>query len=91
MKKKIQVIVTGRVQLVMFRDFAQRKARLLGVNGTVKNLPDGTVEVFAVGEEKEIDAFINTLHKGPELSSVDSVTITELKDLDKQKGFSIIF
>ena len=91
MEKKVHAIVSGRVQLVMFRDFTQRKARILGVFGTVQNLPDGTVEVFATGEEKQIDSFLEKLHKGPVLSKVDSVTITKLKDPEEYKGFSIIF
>ena len=38
--KQIECVIIGRVQLVMFRDFARRKARKLGIAGTVENLPD---------------------------------------------------
>src|SRR3989344_3587434 len=45
MKKEFRAIVRGRVQLVMYRDFAARTARRLGVSRTVRNLPDGSVEI----------------------------------------------
>ena len=46
--ERIEAIVSGRVQMVMFRDFAQRKALGLRLCGEVMNLPDGTVRVIAV-------------------------------------------
>src|SRR3989344_224255 len=49
MNERIETIVSGRVQVVMYRDFATRKARGLGLVGEVKNLPDGTVRVVAEG------------------------------------------
>ena len=43
MQERLEVIVSGRVQMVMFRDFVQRKASSLKLVGEVQNLPDGTV------------------------------------------------
>ena len=51
MEKRIRSIISGRVQLVMYRDFARRKARKLKLYGWVRNLPDNTVELIAVGED----------------------------------------
>ena len=75
MQKRLTAIVTGRVQLVMFRDFARRKSRSLGLVGTVQNLPDGSVSVVAEGEAAVLNQYISYLHKGSILSRVDGVKV----------------
>ena len=45
------VRVTGRVQGVFFRAWAQGQARELGVSGWIRNCPDGSVEAHLGGEE----------------------------------------
>lgn len=61
--------------MVMFRDFTCRKARKVGVKGSVRNLPDGTVEVIAQGTKENLEKLIVYLHKGSMLSKVENVTI----------------
>lgn len=83
--EEFRAIVSGRVQMVMFRDFTCRKARKVGVTGSVCNLPDGTVEVIAQGEKENLEQLIGYLHKGSLLSHVEHVTIewrTPQKDFD---------
>lgn len=70
-----RAIVHGRVQMVMYRDFAQRKARAYGVVGTVRNLDDGTVEVIAEGEERVLKEYIERLKRGSILSRVEKVEV----------------
>ena len=74
--KQIECVITGRVQLVMFRDFAQRKARKLGVVGSVENLPDGSVKVLAQGSEENLLKFISYLKKGPILAKVQDISVS---------------
>lgn len=76
MKKRIECSVFGRVQLVMYRDFATRKARGLGVVGEVANRADGSVRVVAEGEERALLDFIKELNKGSLLSHVEEVDVT---------------
>lgn len=73
MRSAVDVIVSGRVQMVLFRDFAQRKARGLGIVGEVENLPDGTVRVRAEGEKESLERFITHLKRGPLLAKVADV------------------
>ena len=73
--KQIECFVTGRVQLVMFRDFAQRKARKLGIVGIVENLPNGSVKVIAQGTEEKLFKFISCLKNGPILAKVKNVSV----------------
>ena len=56
-QKRILAIVSGRVQGVMYRDFAARTAKKLSVVGEVENQKDGTVKVVAQGEEKNLAVF----------------------------------
>jgi acylphosphatase len=48
-------LIGGRVQGVGFRMFAQESAMIEGINGFVRNLPDGHVEVFAEGDQEAVD------------------------------------
>lgn len=68
-------IVSGGVQRVGFRDFVADAARTQGVVGTVRNCPDGTVEVVAQGTPEKVRTLIAALHKGPPLARVVSVAV----------------
>ena len=73
MKKRVECRITGRVQMVMFRDFAKRNARRLGLTGFVKNNPDGSVTVVAEGENRDLQILLEKLKQGPILARVDHV------------------
>ncbi|MBX9765325.1 acylphosphatase [Patescibacteria group bacterium] len=85
----LKATISGRVQLVMFRDFVQRKATALGLSGSVRNVEDGTVEVFAEGEKSALEKLVTHLHKGPLLARVDGVAVEWKEPEGKFKGFSI--
>lgn len=72
--ERLEAIVSGRVQVVMYRDFTCRNARALHLVGTVQNLPDGTVRVIAEGERKALDDFALRLWKGSLFAKVEMVT-----------------
>ena len=73
--EELRVIVSGRVQMVMFRDFTCRKARKIGVMGFVRNLPDGTVETVAQGSKENLEKLLEYLRKGSMLSHVENVAV----------------
>lgn len=91
MPERLEAIVSGRVQLVMYRDFAQRKARGLKLTGTVQNLADGTVRVIAEGPRESLDRYLAKLHGGPLLAKVDGVDATWLPATGEFEGFEIIY
>lgn len=68
-------IVTGRVQGVFFRASTARRASELGVRGHARNLPDGSVEVFAAGPEDAVASLCAWLHEGPPAACVSGVSI----------------
>jgi acylphosphatase len=65
--------VTGRVQGVGYRYFVMREADALGVTGFARNLPDGSVEVVAEGDEAVLADFEGRLRKGPSFARVNHV------------------
>jgi len=86
--KSIKVIVTGRVQGVYYRASTQRTARQLGLNGWVKNLPDGDVEALICGEESKVDELQRWMRQGPEAAQVDALQVCET-DFQECGDFSI--
>lgn len=70
-------IVSGIVQGVGYRFFAQRAAAKLGIAGYVKNLRDGRVEVYAIGAPAELAALRGELARGPLGAEVTDVAEQE--------------
>lgn len=70
-------VVSGRVQGVGFRAFAQHAAHAIGVTGWARNLPDGDVEVHANGTRHQLDDFEARLRQGPRWGEVRSVAAAE--------------
>jgi acylphosphatase len=66
-------IVKGRVQGVGYRYFAEKVAGELGLTGWVRNLDDGSVEVYAVGSQRQLDDFAGYLAQGPRWAEVRSI------------------
>ena len=75
-------VISGRVQGVGFRAFAQNAARALGVTGWARNLDNGDVEVHANGAPQHLDDFEARLRQGPRWSEVRSVTALEVEVSD---------
>jgi acylphosphatase len=65
--------ISGLVQGVGFRYFAQRAAARYQVKGYVRNLPDGRVEAFVEGPAELVEKFKQDLAAGPAHSRVDGV------------------
>jgi acylphosphatase len=65
--------ISGIVQGIGFRFFAQKKASSLGVAGWARNLDDGRVEVYAVGPPDRLDELAAALHIGPYSAEVRAI------------------
>jgi acylphosphatase len=87
--KTYHYLISGRVQGVAFRHYTVREAEKLRVSGTVKNLPDGSVEVFAQGAEAEISQFESFLHIGPRSARVEQVKREVFDQAEVLRGFDI--
>jgi|CXWL01.1.fsa_nt_gi acylphosphatase len=91
MSERIEVVVSGQVQMVMYRDFTCRNARKLGLLGEVKNLPDSTVYVIAEGPRAQLEKLLSRLKTGPLLSDVEEVEVEWLSAQHRHKNFSISY
>lgn len=70
----LTVIVKGRVQGVYFRDFVQKQAQALGLNGFVRNLPDFTkVEIQVEGYKDKLELLLSKVKVGPPGAKVEKV------------------
>jgi acylphosphatase len=70
----LHVRVSGIVQGVGFRWFVRERARRLGLSGWVRNLPDGSVEVVAAGDDGQLELLKEQLRVGPPGAVVNGLT-----------------
>lgn len=89
MNERIEAIVEGRVQLVMYRDFVCRNARSLQLVGEVQNMKDGTVRVVAEGPREALQQFKEKLREGSLLARVESVSVSWFPATGEYKSFDI--
>ena len=89
MKVARKFVISGTVQGVGYRFFAQRAAARHQVLGYVRNLEDGTVESLAEGGVKEVEDFKHDLLTGPSFSKVKHIEETVLEPTGLYSSFRI--
>ena len=86
-----RVIFEGRVQGVGFRYATKDLARGFDVCGWVKNLPDGTVELQAMGEADELEAFLKEIAEESTVAHhIKNMTVEKIPLLENATGFKIL-
>lgn len=88
--KATRVFYEGRVQGVGFRWTARNLAKEFDVTGTVKNLPDGRVELVASGEPAEVTTFLDAMRDSSLAGHVSSEHREEFELQDSLRGFQIV-
>jgi acylphosphatase len=83
--------VAGRVQGVGFREWTRRTAERLGLTGSVRNLPDGGVEIHAAGSEESLRLLEEALPKGPLAARVDRVEPVTPDRGMPSSGFRVLY
>jgi len=86
---QLRIIVSGKVQGVGYRYFSQMKAVQYGIKGWVKNLPDGSVEIIALGTNDQLEPFLEELRNGNPFSKINDMEITEMDPIDHFQSFTI--
>jgi acylphosphatase len=82
------VVVRGLVQDVWFRASTMKAAIEAGVDGWVRNLPDGRVEAVLEGKTEAVQKMIEYCSKGPKLARVDEIDVIE-EALEGLRDFKI--
>ena len=77
--------------MVLFRDFANRNAKKLGLAGWVKNISDGAVTVIAEGSQEHLREFIERLRRGPLLAHVEDIVVSWKDGTGEFEDFRIRF
>jgi len=88
--KAIRATVHGQVQGVGFRYTTRRMAQESGVAGWVRNLPDGSVEVWAQGIGDAVDHIQRFLSHGPPGAAVSSLDVDEVDPDPGLTGFAVV-
>lgn len=87
--KHLDISISGRVQGVFFRATSKAVADQLGVKGTARNCPDGSVAIEAEGDEFSLDLFLEFCNKGSDRSVVEKVVVTE-GEMKNYRNFEVI-
>ncbi len=74
--ERAQLLISGRVQGVSFREGVRREAEALRVTGWVRNRADGRVEALIEGEAEAVAQLIAWCRRGPTHARVTDMAIT---------------
>jgi acylphosphatase len=85
----LHATVKGRVHGVFFRAYVETFARECKLTGYVRNLPDGTLEVKAEGEKKDLENLVERLKVGPPAAEVAGVAVMWGKYAGEFTGFPV--
>jgi acylphosphatase len=88
---KLYARVKGRVQGVGFRFFVQHHAQALGLDGYVRNLREGGVELEAVGAPESLDRLEALIRRGPPGAHVEHVAAHRAEGEPRGAGFAVRF
>lgn len=85
-----KIFVSGFVQGVGYRRFAQKQAEVFKLQGWTRNLTDGRVEIFAQGEFHDCEAYLQVLKRGPSHAEVKDLRFERSESLIESSTFSIL-
>lgn len=77
MRRTVRLKIDGRVQGVWYRGWTVEQARLLGLDGWVRNRRDGSVEAVVSGSPDAVERMILACHDGPPAARVQAVNVIE--------------
>lgn len=86
---RVHAFVSGWVQGVGFRWFVSKQAHALNINGWVRNLRDGRVELEAEGRSDNLRDFLLRVRQGPSGARVYDLESTWLPYKDEFRGFDV--
>jgi acylphosphatase len=91
MKTRGHFLISGRVQGVCFRMYAQQEAQRLGLSGWVRNLADGQVETIAEGAAADVAAYLQWCRRGPAHAVVRGIAEEYGAATGEFSGFAIAY
>lgn len=86
---RVHLFISGRVQGVFYRSFTEEVALSFGLNGWVRNMPDGRVEAVFEGDKASIEQAVRACRQGPPASRVDDIDAKWEEYLGEFEAFSV--
>lgn len=90
MPHEYKMTISGHVQGVFFRIKTKSHAERLGINGTVRNLPNGDVEICVFGTHQQAKELIAAMRSEPPPIQIVSVIIKESTSEEIRTSFKVI-
>ncbi|HAY22336.1 acylphosphatase [Desulfobacca acetoxidans] len=88
---RARAVIEGRVQGVFFRASTRDEARKLGIQGWVRNLPNGSVEALFEGDRAAVSQILAWCYQGPPYAAVHKVHVSYEPYLGDQEGFRVAY
>jgi len=88
---EMHVIIKGRVQGIGFRALTRYYAHGLGLKGTVRNLSDGTVEIYAQGSKAHLEELIQNLKEETDPGQIEEAAIEFFPIESSHEDFKIVY
>jgi acylphosphatase len=85
----VELVISGTVQGVGFRNHTKRQAMKHSVTGWVQNKSDGTVHTVLQGDKSEVESVLAALRSGPRLADVTNIERIEVTEPEQFQTFSI--
>jgi acylphosphatase len=89
-RARMQIFYSGRVQGVGFRYTVKSVASGFEVTGTVRNLPDGRVELIAEGAKAQLEAFRRGIRESGLEHFIDKEDVGWGEAKNEFRGFEIV-
>ena len=86
--RRVRVRIHGRVQGVFFRAETRARAESLGLAGSVRNLPDGSVEAAFEGPPERVESMLDWCGRGPAGAAVAGVDVSP-EEPTGERGFAV--
>lgn len=83
----VHLLISGKVQGVGYRAFAKKKAKTYIINGWVRNISDGRVEILATCNDFNFHQYLNDLYIGPPAAKVNEIIVNKNFDLIEFNSF----
>ena len=86
----IHISIYGEVQGTGFRSWVKEQALKLNLSGWTRKASDGSIEIFAQGEEEKINDFVSLCWDGPNMAFIDEVLVKDAYSDDSFSSFEIL-
>jgi len=89
MKKAVRLTITGNLQSLFFKEFIKENALKNQVNGFLRNLENGKIEIFLEGQDANVESMIQVCSKGPKFAQIRNIDQKEER-LQDFKDFKVL-